>query len=360
MGESFSAQLSTGIATFSVPFSLLPARGGRSPRWDFLIPRAGGFGLAGVGWDVGVPFIARQTDRGLPNYADQVGADFYANQDRFVFNGGQELVPICVVTGGACAGAAERGHAPRGAKARRAFRPRVEGSFLRFFWSPDHKTWRVQDKSGVTMELGVPLDGSNDTSALDVNPSARSRFYSPVFPCASTTRRVPRIHPRRAAGPAPNNVVLYRYLQDGGMAYPSDIYDTTPAVVPATTNTCSLFAHHTHLRCTSSAAIRHVSFRSGWRMDQSLRLIARGRCEQDIQRCDSSLRAPPSAALPPRLIEAGQHASLLDERTSGRNAARAMKRPLRPKARAPRMLVLLRTGPPSCSRTALAATSCPR
>ena len=27
MGESFSAQLSTGIATFSVPFSLLPARG---------------------------------------------------------------------------------------------------------------------------------------------------------------------------------------------------------------------------------------------------------------------------------------------------------------------------------------------
>ena len=38
------------------------------------------------------------------------------------------------------------------------FRSRVEGSFLRFFWSPDHKTWRVQDKSGVSMELGLPLN----------------------------------------------------------------------------------------------------------------------------------------------------------------------------------------------------------
>ena len=93
MGESFSTQLSTGSATFSVPFSLSTARGAAQPSLDLAYSSGGGFGLAGVGWDVGVPFIARQTDRGLPNYADQAG--FYANQDRFVFNGGQELVPIC-------------------------------------------------------------------------------------------------------------------------------------------------------------------------------------------------------------------------------------------------------------------------
>src|SRR5688500_20058642 len=50
------------------------------------------------------------------------------------------------------------------------FRARVEGSYLRFFWSRDHRTWRVQDKSGVTMELGVPLDGSRDATGLEYNP----------------------------------------------------------------------------------------------------------------------------------------------------------------------------------------------
>ena len=70
MGESFSAQLSTGIATFSVPFSLPHARGGAQPALGLSYSSSGGFGLGGVGWDVGVPFIARQTDRGVPSYID--------------------------------------------------------------------------------------------------------------------------------------------------------------------------------------------------------------------------------------------------------------------------------------------------
>ena len=95
MGESFSAQLSTGIATFSVPFALPAARGGAQPSLGLSYSSSGGNGVAGMGWSVGVPFIARQTDRGLPGYDDQ--ASWHANQDRFVFNGGQELVPICAI-----------------------------------------------------------------------------------------------------------------------------------------------------------------------------------------------------------------------------------------------------------------------
>ena len=57
-----------------------------------------GHGLAGVGWDVGVPSISRQTDRGLPTYDDPTnGGPWKPTQDRFVFAGGQELVPICLV-----------------------------------------------------------------------------------------------------------------------------------------------------------------------------------------------------------------------------------------------------------------------
>ncbi len=71
MGESFSAQLSTGIATFSVPFALPAARGGAQPSLGLSYSSSGGNGVAGQGWSVGVPFIARQTDRGLPTYDDQ-------------------------------------------------------------------------------------------------------------------------------------------------------------------------------------------------------------------------------------------------------------------------------------------------
>ena len=109
------------------------------------------------------------------------------------------------------------------------FRPRVEGSFLRFFWSPNHRTWRVQDKSGVTMELGVPLDDANYTIALEIESRpARARSIAGTS-SASTTLTATRIQ-RRATQPV--NVVVYRYAQDGGMAYLSDIFDTPPASGP--------------------------------------------------------------------------------------------------------------------------------
>src|SRR5512145_1472424 len=98
MGESFAAQLSTGSATFSVPFALPGARGAAQPSLGLSYSSSGGHGLAGAGWSVGVPFIARETDRGLPGYDDR--DDWHPNQDRFVYNGGQELVPICTVTAG--------------------------------------------------------------------------------------------------------------------------------------------------------------------------------------------------------------------------------------------------------------------
>ena len=215
-----------------------------------------------------MPFIARQTDRGVPNYDDQAG--FSANQDRFVFNGGQELVPICTVVGSTCAGALPGEAMPTWSTGSQYFRPRVEGSFLRFFWSSDHMTWRVQDKSGVTMELGVPLDGSNDTSGLDTNPSHPEQIYRWHLVRQYDTQGTSN-PASPAISPTPNNVVLYRYLQTGNSAYLSDIYDTTPSASAATAD-ASLFAHHTRLNYEQRSDPTS-SYRSGWRMDQSLRLV---------------------------------------------------------------------------------------
>jgi RHS repeat-associated protein len=272
MGESFSTQLSTGVATFNVPFALPQARGTVSPTLGLAYSSAGGTGLAGVGWDVGVPYIARQTDRGLPTYRDGAGFDF--DQDRFVFNGGQELVPICQVDellqckrADGSAAALPNEVMPAWSQGAVYFRPRVEGAFMRFFWLKDHRSWRVQDKSGMSLELGMPLDGSGRTDGLETNPDVPSEIYR-----WHVTRQYDMYGTVNDAvlPPVPHNVVVYRYRQDGGRAYLADVFDTTPAAAPASTDT-SRYAHHTHL-VWESRTDPSESYRSGWKIETRLRL----------------------------------------------------------------------------------------
>jgi len=58
MGESFSAQLSTGVATFTIPLTLPAARGLAQPAVKLNYTSSVGHGVAGVGWSVDVPFIS--------------------------------------------------------------------------------------------------------------------------------------------------------------------------------------------------------------------------------------------------------------------------------------------------------------
>ncbi|MFZ5785275.1 MAG: SpvB/TcaC N-terminal domain-containing protein, partial [Acidobacteriota bacterium] len=68
MGESFQALLSSGQASFTVPIALPPGRAGLGAGLSLSYSSGGGSSLVGIGWSLGVPFIARQTDRGLPRY----------------------------------------------------------------------------------------------------------------------------------------------------------------------------------------------------------------------------------------------------------------------------------------------------
>ncbi len=269
MGESFSAQLSTGIGTYSVPFSLPAARGAVQPSLGLAYSSAMGHGVAGVGWDVGVPFIARQVNRGIPSYDDPVtGGDWKATQDRFVFNGGQELVPICLVSNSqTCAGSLSGEVMPAWSAGYMYFRPRVEGSFLRFFWSPDHQTWRVQDKSGVSMELGVPLDDATYTAGLERDGAVPDH----VFRWNLVRQYDANGDANPATGaPAPNNVVVYRWSIVSGTGYLTDIYDTPPAANP-TLAALSDYAHHARLTYELRSDPT-VSYRRGYKTEQTLRL----------------------------------------------------------------------------------------
>jgi RHS repeat-associated protein len=267
MGESFSTQLSTGVATFTVPFQLPHARGGAQPALSLAYSSSGGHGVGGAGWDVAWAFVARQTDRGLPTYDDR--AEWHPQQDRFVFGSGQELVPIGLVQGRSCAGALAGEVMPIWGDGWQYFRPRVEGSYLRFFWSPDHKTWRVEDKSGETMELGVPLDGSGYTGALESDPSNAGHIFR-----WNLVRQYDNQGPTPPAGsanPAPLNAVVYRYASVGSMAYLTDIYDTPPAANPSTAP-LTTYAHHTRLAWETRPDAT-FSYRRGWRVDQTQRLV---------------------------------------------------------------------------------------
>jgi RHS repeat-associated protein len=268
MGESFSTQLSTGVANFTVPFALLPARGGAQPSLSLTYSSGSGAGVAGMGWDVGVAFIARQTDRGLPRYQDPAtGGGWAPTQDRFIFNGGQELIPICLVPSSACTSQVPNEVMPTWASGWQYFRPRVEGGFLRFFWSPDHRTWRVQSTSGTSMELGAPLDGSGYTGALETDSTGSHIFR---WNLVREYDAYGGANPTGSALPTPVNIVAYRYLQDGGMAHLSDVYDTPPTANPSSAPP-SDYAHHTRLSYETRTDPT-TSFRRGWQTTERLRL----------------------------------------------------------------------------------------
>lgn len=252
MGESFTAQLSTGTASYSVPIALPGARGTAQPSLSLSYSSGSGAGFAGIGWSIGAPAIERQTDRGVPSYDDR--AAWHPNQDRFTF-AGSEIVPICVVTSGSCVGALAGELFPSWSNGWQYFRPRVEGAFSRVFWSPDHRSWRVQNKNGTTLELGVPSDGTNYEGALERNPDAPSQIYRWF---------VARAYDSQSDGSGqPVNTIVYRYATDGNVVYLTDIVDTSPASAPTTTN-LALYAHHVAITYAVRPDVA-VSYRPGYR-----------------------------------------------------------------------------------------------
>ena len=263
LGESFRADLSTGAATLNIPIPQLPARGGASATLALSYSSGAGNGLIGLGWNTGVPYIARQTDKGVPRYDDR--AAFHVGQDRFVFNGA-ELIPLGVVENGE-APAAPGETMPPWSSGWQYFRPRAEAEYSRFFWSPAHRTWRVQaGQSGTTLEFGVPLDGSNDENALEVSTEGQdARIYRWNLARAYDTQGTGK--PFEDAEPHPINVTAYRYMHDGGLTYLSDVYDT-PA---ASSAPLAEYAHHTRFVWGTRDDVVS-NYRRGWRVEQRFRL----------------------------------------------------------------------------------------
>lgn len=127
LGSSFEPQLNSGTGSYSIPIDPLPGRSGFTPNISLSYNGGNGNSVVGMGWNLSVFSIKRQTDKGLPSYVD--------SDDTFVDASGEELIAVD----------------------ERFFRAEHEGSFTRY----EKKTaqdglvyWEAQQKNGTKLYFG--------------------------------------------------------------------------------------------------------------------------------------------------------------------------------------------------------------
>lgn len=227
MGESFSPVLSSGTGTFSVPIAVAPGRAGVQPSLSLAYSSAGGNSAIGFGWGLGVPYISRQTDRGLPLYDDR--SAWHPNEDRFIYNGGQELVPVDTAAVAAIEGGAANGGDPSAVPSDvtgwQQYRARVEGGFMRFFRGPIEsgaiRRWVVQSPDGTRFDFGLVSAGPADAdagSSLEVDDEAGNHVFRWMLTRMSD---------------AHGSTIYYHYRRDRGQLYLDSIHYLSPAACGA-------------------------------------------------------------------------------------------------------------------------------
>ncbi|MDC9407248.1 SpvB/TcaC N-terminal domain-containing protein, partial [Clostridioides difficile] len=86
MGETFSSDPFTGGGNFSIPIKTSKGRG-FEPDISLNYNYSAGIGPFGLGFSISLPYISRNTEKGVPTYEDIL--------DKFVLSNSSELVRTC-------------------------------------------------------------------------------------------------------------------------------------------------------------------------------------------------------------------------------------------------------------------------
>ncbi len=264
LGESFSPSLSNGSLAFTLPISLPGGRAGVGAGLSLGYSSGGGASEVGYGWGLSTAAITRQSDRGLPRYDDR--PLWHPGEDRFVYAGSHELVPVS----NAAAAALDGGAIPSELAGWQQYRAQVEGAFMRFFRAPDSTRWVVQSPDGTRHDLGLLPPGEGPSEM--VSASAASLVRGPTTGAISSwaLTRTSDVH---------GSGVYYVYETHGGHRYLSSVYYVSPA-------SCGVATYEGRLRCAAPLAdyaVRarvvyepradvSVSYRTGWRVEVSRRV----------------------------------------------------------------------------------------
>jgi hypothetical protein len=136
IGETFSADLHTGTASFAIPMALPPGRNGFAPKISLRYSSGNGNGPFGLGWELDVPGVTRKSAKGVPRYDD--------SSDIFLLSGAEDLVPVALN---------ENQNSIR-------YRPRTEGLFARITHHREVQSagvddyWEVKAKDGLVTIYG--------------------------------------------------------------------------------------------------------------------------------------------------------------------------------------------------------------
>ncbi|MHB9833280.1 SpvB/TcaC N-terminal domain-containing protein [Paraburkholderia terrae] len=167
IGEKFSPDLHTGTGNFTVPIALPPGRNGFQPQLNLSYSTGGGNGLFGLGWNLSVPGVSRQTSKGIPRFDD--------SNDVFILSGNEDLNPVL--------------GAPSGAQ---RYRPRTEGLFalIDHFRDDRDDYWQVKSKDGLVSVYGTPRPADapqdwKDPAAIK-DPGTRERSHIAAWMLTST------------------------------------------------------------------------------------------------------------------------------------------------------------------------------
>lgn len=145
IGETFSPDLHTGTGNLTVPLATPPGRNGFGPGLSLVYSTGQGNGPFGLGWQLAIPGITRDTRTGVPTYID--------DDDAFLLSGMERLVPMGPTPGGAM-----------------RYRPRTEGSFARIERRVSDRDdyWEVRTRSGLVSRYGTPgMRGADAATVRD-------------------------------------------------------------------------------------------------------------------------------------------------------------------------------------------------
>ncbi|MCB0968039.1 MAG: VCBS repeat-containing protein, partial [Ilumatobacter sp.] len=157
VGENVSVESNMGLMRYSVPVEVPEGFEGMTPQLSFGYSSGGGSSTLGMGWMMSLPSIERMTMRGVPRYDES---------DRFVANGGNELVRMSEGIG---AGEAA------------IYRNRFESDFTRYKWvdraGGTAGYWQVEYADGRVGFFGADANGQVVTSAVEAGAAGTFAYH---------------------------------------------------------------------------------------------------------------------------------------------------------------------------------------
>jgi len=124
----FHTELFTGRFIYRIPIEVPPARQGSEPTIVLQYSSSGGNGWCGVGWDLDLGYVQRETRRGVP-----VNLFYYDDSYGFVYSLGGQAGRLVLASDG-------------------SYRPEINTAFLKFTYANGY--WVATDKTGRKYSFG--------------------------------------------------------------------------------------------------------------------------------------------------------------------------------------------------------------